>query len=74
MMLGVFFFGDVVTTYRLGAITLITGGTMFYTWIQSNACPATSAPKNDLEQQNENVELEQPLLQEKVDEKAGTMQ
>ncbi|KAF7375461.1 TPT domain-containing protein [Mycena sanguinolenta] len=30
MMLGVFFFGDVITTYRLGAITLITGGTMLY--------------------------------------------
>ncbi|KAJ7856702.1 hypothetical protein B0H14DRAFT_3108224 [Mycena olivaceomarginata] len=66
--------GTLSQTYRLGAITLITGGTMFYTWIQSNACPATSAPKNDLEQQNENVELEQPLLQEKMDEKAGTMQ
>jgi len=73
MMLGVFFFGDVITTYRLGAIALITGGTMFYTWTQSNARSETSVPKNDLEQQNQNLEVEQPLLQdEKSDEKAST--
>ncbi|KAF7368926.1 TPT domain-containing protein [Mycena venus] len=75
MMLGVFFFGDIITTYRLGAITLITGGTMFYTWTQSNARSETVlAPKNDLERQNQNSELEQPLLQgEKSNEKASTV-
>ncbi|KAF8218279.1 hypothetical protein K438DRAFT_1925417 [Mycena galopus ATCC 62051] len=72
-VLGVFFFGDVITVYRLGAITLITGGTIFYTWTQSNVRSATPAPKNDLEQQNQ--ELQQPLLQdEKLDEKANTTQ
>ncbi|KAJ7026107.1 hypothetical protein C8F04DRAFT_966812 [Mycena alexandri] len=45
MLLGVIFFGDIVTGLRVGAITLITGGTMFYTWSQGHMSQQKIAPK-----------------------------
>ncbi|KAJ7691583.1 hypothetical protein B0H17DRAFT_1159766 [Mycena rosella] len=59
-VLGVLIFGDIMTTYRLGGIGLITCGTIFYTWAQSqsHAKPAgmTPVPTTDVEKQTEKSE------------------
>ncbi|KAJ7485658.1 hypothetical protein FB451DRAFT_1127881 [Mycena latifolia] len=59
-VLGVLIFGDVMTTYRLGGITLITCGTIFYTWAQSQATPPpgmtpVSTTDPDVEKQAEKL-------------------
>ncbi|KAJ6595554.1 hypothetical protein DFH09DRAFT_973616 [Mycena vulgaris] len=62
-ILGVLIFGDIMTTYRLGGITLITCGTIFYTWAQSQArpldlipVPTTDVNDSDVEKQTEKSE------------------
>ncbi|KAJ7698864.1 hypothetical protein B0H16DRAFT_1836955 [Mycena metata] len=71
MLLGAMFFGDVVTAFRIGAITLITGGTMFYTWSQGHMPQQKTAPKSqdvNLEEQRE------PLLGQEPNEKSGDVE
>ncbi|CAK5274618.1 unnamed protein product [Mycena citricolor] len=55
IVLGVFFFGDVMNIYRFTAISLITGGTIFYTWIQSHPPPSPSRAVGDVEKQSEEM-------------------
>ncbi|KAJ7025562.1 hypothetical protein C8F04DRAFT_1299696 [Mycena alexandri] len=68
MLLGVIFFGDIVTGLRVGAITLITGGTMFYTWSQGHMSQQKIAPKP----QDVNLEDQRTpfLAQEEQNEKS----
>ncbi|KAJ7176461.1 hypothetical protein C8R46DRAFT_1188336 [Mycena filopes] len=64
MLLGVIFFGDIVTAFRVGAITLITGGTMFYTWSQGHIAQQKAASKDiNLEEQTA------PLLAQEFEER-----
>ncbi|KAJ7471272.1 hypothetical protein B0H11DRAFT_1867872 [Mycena galericulata] len=61
-LLGVLIFGDIITVYRLGGITLITVGTIFYTWTQSMKKPSIAGPIPDVEKQDfggEQVELQE---------------
>lgn len=54
-MLGVYLFGDIITTQRASSIGVITLGAMFYTWVQSRKPippPELQTPKEqDLEAQ-----------------------
>ncbi|KAJ7661234.1 hypothetical protein B0H17DRAFT_1337218 [Mycena rosella] len=51
-MLGISIFGDVMTTPRAYSVTIITCGTIFYSWVQSSK-PKARFPKsdNDMEKQ-----------------------
>ncbi|KAK7033330.1 TPT domain-containing protein [Favolaschia claudopus] len=73
MMLGVSFFGDIITHHRLAAIALITAGTMHYTWTQSVQHAETPHLHNDIERQGQSSEVEQPFISmgEKGGEKTG---
>ncbi|KAJ7104437.1 hypothetical protein B0H15DRAFT_766483 [Mycena belliarum] len=59
-VLGVLIFGDIMTTYRLSGITLITCGTIFYTLVQTQAKPFGMAPvltsHHDVEKQDEKLQ------------------
>ncbi|KAF8317105.1 hypothetical protein DL93DRAFT_2077258 [Clavulina sp. PMI_390] len=42
-ILGVWFFGEIVTGRRAGSITVITLGALYYTWVQSSHAPPPPA-------------------------------
>ncbi|KAJ7170958.1 hypothetical protein C8R46DRAFT_179637 [Mycena filopes] len=49
-LLGMWIFSDVLTSSRLYSITVITGGTAYYTWVQTSK-PKERFPKTDPEKQ-----------------------
>ncbi|KAJ6519970.1 hypothetical protein C8R45DRAFT_42569 [Mycena sanguinolenta] len=59
-VIGVTYFGDLITTNRATSIIVILGGTMFYTWIKAVETPAATPPRHtsDIEKGGEKVELE----------------
>jgi len=68
-LIGVTYFGDLITTNRASSIIVIIGGTMFYTWIKSIETKAPSRHPNDIEanggDKTEESELQQsPLMAE----------
>ncbi|KAF4623416.1 hypothetical protein D9613_002248 [Agrocybe pediades] len=71
--LGVSIFGDILTTNRAGSISVILGGTMFYTWIKSVEAAAPKPPSPpirsgpDVEMGNQSSSQASPLWQ--MDEK-----
>ncbi|KAJ7471225.1 hypothetical protein B0H11DRAFT_2196341 [Mycena galericulata] len=50
-VLGVAIFGDIITIHRGYSITIITGGTVYYTWAQANSKPRARFPQVDAEKQ-----------------------
>jgi GDP-fucose transporter C1 len=44
-LLGVWIFSDVLTRHRLVSLAAIIGGTMYYTWIKSQAQPTRETPQ-----------------------------
>ncbi|KAJ7148682.1 hypothetical protein C8R43DRAFT_514435 [Mycena crocata] len=50
-LLGIAIFKDVITIPRAYSITIITSGTIYYTWAQSNSKPRARFPKSDVEKQ-----------------------
>ncbi|GLB35871.1 putative triose-phosphate Transporter family protein [Lyophyllum shimeji] len=48
-LLGRWIFGDILTVSRGASITIILGGTMYYTWIKSQTSPPPSRRSEDVE-------------------------
>ncbi|KAJ7621064.1 hypothetical protein FB45DRAFT_928237 [Roridomyces roridus] len=48
-LLGVLIFKDIITIPRAYSITLITGGTVYYTWAQATSKPRARFPPSDIE-------------------------
>jgi GDP-fucose transporter C1 len=57
-VIGVTYFGDLITTNRATSIIVILGGTMFYTWIKAVEAPTPTSPRHatDIEKGGEKVE------------------
>ncbi|KAJ7621076.1 hypothetical protein FB45DRAFT_928270 [Roridomyces roridus] len=56
-LLGVLIFKDIITIPRAYSITLITGGTAYYTWAQATSKPRARSPPSDIEKQGETEPL-----------------
>ncbi|KAJ7720291.1 hypothetical protein DFH07DRAFT_898611 [Mycena maculata] len=56
-VLGIAIFGDIITPLRGYSITIITGGTIYYTWAQTQTKPQVRFPKADVEKQADNTEI-----------------
>ncbi|KAJ7492478.1 hypothetical protein FB451DRAFT_533942 [Mycena latifolia] len=58
-VIGVTYFGDLITANRATSIIVILGGTMFYTWIKAVETPsATQSQATDIESQGGDKEVE----------------
>jgi len=68
-VIGVTYFGDLITTNRATSIIVILGGTMFYTWIKAVETPA-AAPRHvtDIEKGGEKAEDLQEIVFEAREE------